>query len=147
VMATIAIVVSYTVIVSYQFKGGGDILHLIFPDLPRATGMYIIAGFVIVFTAAAGMASIAYLDLVIGGLVTVIVTIAVPLILSDAGGWSEVRRVLPPSHFTLLGDVGLSKALGFLIPTMLLLVGNQGMYQKFFSAAAQEPAAQDEVKK
>src|SRR6202050_4721500 len=92
VMATIAIVVSYTVIVSYQFKGGGDILHLIFPDLPRATGMYIIAGFVIVFTAAAGMASIAYLDLVIGGLVTLIVTIAVPLILNDAGGWGEVRR-------------------------------------------------------
>ena len=33
VMATIAIVVSYTVITSYQFKGGGDILHLIFPEL------------------------------------------------------------------------------------------------------------------
>jgi Na+/proline symporter len=140
VMATIAIVVSYTVIVSYQFKGGGDILHLIFPDLPRAIGMYIIAGFVIVFTAAAGMASIAYLDLVIGGLVTIIVTIAVPLILSDAGGWSEVRRTLPASHFTLLGDVGLSKALGFLIPTMLLLVGNQGMYQKFFSARSEKDA-------
>src|SRR3954454_1514608 len=62
VLATIAIVISYTVITSYQFIGGGDILHLIFPDLPRATGMYIIAGFVIAFTAAAGMASIAYLD-------------------------------------------------------------------------------------
>src|SRR5438874_3517364 len=60
VMATIAIVISYTVITSYQFKGGGDILHLIFPDLERTTGMYIIAAFVILFTAAAGMASIAY---------------------------------------------------------------------------------------
>lgn len=140
VMATIAIVVAYTVIVSYQFKGGGDILHLIFPELPRATGMYIIAGFVIVFTAAAGMASIAYLDLVIGASVTVIIAIAVPLILNDAGGWSEVRRVLPASHFTLLGDVGLGKALGFLIPTMLLLVGNQGMYQKFFSARSEKDA-------
>ena len=67
VFATIAIVISYTMITSYQFKGGGDILHLIFPDLPRATGMYIIAGFVISFTALAGMASVAYLDLMIGG--------------------------------------------------------------------------------
>src|SRR5258708_9499491 len=33
VLATIAIVISYTVIVSYQFKGGGDVLHLIFPQL------------------------------------------------------------------------------------------------------------------
>ncbi len=140
VMATIAIVVAYTVIVSYQFKGGGDIMHLIFPELQRATGMYIIAGFVIVFTAAAGMASIAYLDLVIGASVTVIIAIAVPLILSDAGGWSEVRRTLPPSHFTVLGDVGLSQAMGFMIPTMLLLVGNQGMYQKFFSARSEKDA-------
>src|SRR5271169_3913492 len=53
VMATIAIVISYTVITSYQFKAGGDVLHLIFPELDRSTGMYIIAGFVIVFTAAA----------------------------------------------------------------------------------------------
>ncbi len=79
VMGTIAIVISYTVITSYQFKGGGDILHLIFPDsISRDQGMCIIAAFVILFTAAAGMASIAYLDLVIGSLVTVIVIIAVP---------------------------------------------------------------------
>ena len=68
-MGTIAIVISYTVITSYQFKGGGDILHLIFPDsISRDQGMCIIAAFVILFTAAAGMASIAYLDLVIGAM-------------------------------------------------------------------------------
>lgn len=140
VLGTIAIVISYTVITSYQFKGGGDILHLIFPELHRTTGMYIITAFVIAFTAAAGMASVAYLDLVIGSMVTVIVVIAVPLLLSRAGGWSEVRHVLPPSHFTALGDLGLRPALGFLIPTMLLLIGNQGMYQKFFAAKSEKDA-------
>ena len=140
VMATIAIVISYTVIASYQFKGGGDILHLIFPDLPRTTGVYIIAAFVITFTASAGMASVAYLDLFIGSLVTGTMIVAVPLLLNDAGGWSEVRRVLPPSHFTVLGDVGFSAALGFLLPTMLLLIGNQGVYQKFFSARSEKDA-------
>src|SRR6202166_1992322 len=39
VLATIAIVISYTTITSYQFKGGGDILHLIFPSLDQKTGM------------------------------------------------------------------------------------------------------------
>src|SRR5215831_11874873 len=34
VLATVAIVISYTMITSYQFKAGGDILHLIFPALP-----------------------------------------------------------------------------------------------------------------
>ncbi len=140
VMGTIAIVISYTVITSYQFKGGGDILNLIFPSVSRDLGMSIIAAFVIVFTAAAGMASIAYLDLVIGSLVTIIVIIAVPLLLQKAGGWVQVRAVLPASHFQVLGNLTLAQALNYMIPTMLLLVGNQGMYQKFFSARSERDA-------
>jgi solute:Na+ symporter, SSS family len=140
VMATIAIVIAYTVITSYQFKAGGDILHLIFPDLEKTTGMYIIAGFVIVFTAAAGMASIAYLDVIIGGLVTVIVAIAVPMLLTKAGGFDGLRAALPASHFTVFGDAGPARAFGTLLPTMLLLIGNQGMYQKFFSARSERDA-------
>ncbi len=140
VMATIAIVISYTVITSYQFKAGGDVLHLIFSRLDQTTGMYIVAAFVIAFTAGAGMASIAYLDVVIGGLVTAIVMIAVPLLLDRAGGWSGVRSALPASHFTVLGTGGFAQAAGTLLPTMLLLIGNQGMYQKFFSARSERDA-------
>ena len=140
VMGTIAIVISYTVITSYQFKGGGDILNLIFPQVSRDEGMCIIAAFVIVFTAAAGMASIAYLDLIIGALVTTIVIIAIPLLLDRAGGWDHVTATLPPSHFQVLGNITLPQALNFMIPTMLLLIGNQGMYQKFFSARSEQDA-------
>ncbi len=134
VLGTIAIVISCTIITSYQFIGGGDIVHLIFPQIARTTGLYIIAGFVIFFTAAAGMASIAYLDLVIGSLVTATVIVAVPVLLARVGGWSVVRQTLPPTHFEVLGNYSLSGAIGLALPTMLLLVGNQGMYQKFFSA-------------
>lgn len=140
VLGTIAIIISYTVITSYQFKAGGDILHLIFPSVDRTTGMYIIAAFVITFTAAAGMASVAYLDLVVGLLVTTIVIVALPLLLSAVGGWQEVHRVLPASHFTPLGDLTIWQALGLTLPTMLLLIGNQGMYQKFFSARSEKDA-------
>src|SRR5712671_3530714 len=35
VLGTIAILFAYTAITSYQFKGGGDILHLIFPSLDQ----------------------------------------------------------------------------------------------------------------
>ena len=140
VLGTIAIVISYTVITSYQFKGGGDILHLIFPELDRTTGMYLIAGFVITFTAAAGMASVAYLDLIIGGLVTTIVIFSVPMLLSETGGWTAVRAALPPSHFEVYGNLSVSQALGLTLPTMLLLIGNQGMYQKFFAARSERDA-------
>lgn len=140
VLATIAIVISYTVITSYQFIGGGDILHLIFPAIGNRTGLYIIAGFVIFFTAAAGMASIAYLDLVIGSLVTVTVIVSVPILLSRVGGWQAVRAALPATHFQVLGNYSLRSAIALALPTMLLLIGNQGMYQKFFSAKSESDA-------
>ena len=140
VLATVAIVISYTVITSYQFKGGGDILHLIFPSIAQKTGMNIIAVFVIAFTALAGMASVAYLDLIIGLLVTVIAIIALPLLLEHTGGWATVQAKLPADHFTLFGPAGWVHCLGFLLPTMLLLIGNQGMYQKFFSARSERDA-------
>jgi solute:Na+ symporter, SSS family len=140
ILATIAIVISYTVITSYQFIGGGDILHMIFPSLARTTGMCIIAAFVIAFTASAGMASIAYLDLFIGGLVTLTVIVAVPVLLAHTGGWHAVRAALPASHFTPMGPFTFPEALQLLLPTMLLLIGNQGMYQKFFSAKSERDA-------
>src|SRR5712692_9254057 len=140
VLATVAIVISYTMITSYQFKAGGDILHLIFPSVDHTTGMYIIAAFVILFTALAGMASVAYLDVIIGSLVTVIAIVAVPLLLENVGGWSAVHQALPADHFKPLGPLSLTQALGFLLPTMLLLIGNQGMYQKFFSEKSERDA-------
>jgi Na+/proline symporter len=139
-LATVAIVISYTMITSYQFKAGGDILHLIFPALGKTTGMYIIAAFVIAFTALAGMGSVAYLDVIIGSLVTCIAIIAVPLLVTNVGGWEAVHAALPADHFTFLGPLTFTQALGFLLPTMLLLIGNQGMYQKFFSAHSERDA-------
>src|ERR1700676_4185206 len=52
VLGTIAILFAYVGITSYQFKGGGDVLHLIFPNtVTPKLGTYIIAGFVILTTA------------------------------------------------------------------------------------------------
>ncbi len=145
VLATIAIVISYVVITSYQFIGGGDILHLIFPSISRELGLWIMALFVIFFTAMAGMASIAYLDLVIGSAVTLTMIVAVPVLLHDTGGWSFVKANLPTSHFQVLGDYDWHGAIGLMLPTTLLLIGNQGMYQKFFSAKSESDARKSVV--
>src|SRR5271168_5614308 len=61
VLGVIAVLFAYTAITSYQFIGGGDILHLIFPSVTARHGQEIIAAFVIVFTAIAGMSSVAYM--------------------------------------------------------------------------------------
>ena len=154
ILGTFAILFAYVGITSYQFKGGGDVLHLIFPDtVSSELGTYIIAAFVIVSTALAGMSSVAYMDVAIGSLVTAICIIAAPFLLTKAGGWSGLHATLPPQYFEVLGNyriapdghlqpvwMGIIRALEFLVPTMLLMLGNQVMYQKFFSAKTEKDA-------
>ena len=141
VLGTIAILFAYVAITSYQFKGGGNVLHLIFPgSVTPELGTFIIAVFVIVATAMAGMSSVAYMDVAIGSLVTVICIVAAPMLLAKAGGWSGLHAALPETHFEVLGNLTLVRALEFLVPTMLLMLGNQVMYQKFFSAKSERDA-------
>ena len=82
------------------------------PDFSRHVspelGTYIIAAFVILTTALAGMSSVAYMDVAIGSLVTVhLRLIAAPALLGKAGGWAGVHAALPASHFQRTrGSVG-----------------------------------------
>jgi SSS family solute:Na+ symporter len=154
VLGTIAILFAYIGITSYQFKGGGDVLHLIFPDtVSSEQGTFLIAAFVILTTALAGMSSVAYMDVAIGSLVTVICILAAPYLFIQAGGWTGLRHALPPEYFQVLGNyrfspehvrqsagMGVVRGLEFLVPTMLLMLGNQVMYQKFFSARSERDA-------
>jgi solute:Na+ symporter, SSS family len=159
ILGATAILFAFTAITSYQFKGGGDILHIVFPGLDvaaretfglapgkeHALGMLIIAAFVVLFTALAGMASVAYMDVVIGGLTAVAALLSVPFLLVRVGGWSGFHAALPPEYFQPFGRFGgagggLVRALELLVPTMLLLLGNQSIYQKFFSAKSERDA-------
>jgi SSS family solute:Na+ symporter/sodium/proline symporter len=153
VLGTIAILFAYIGITSYQFRGGGDVLHLIFPDtVSPLLGTYIIV-FVIVTTALAGMSSVAYMDVAIGSLVTGICIIAAPYLFLQAGGWAGLHASLPPQYFQVLGNyrldahgvqqsagMGVIRGLEFLVPVLLLMLGNQVMYQKFFSAKSEKDA-------
>ena len=143
-LGVIAVLFAYTAITSYQLIGGGDILHLVFPAAISSpdTGKYLIAAFVIVFTAIAGMSSVAYMDVVIGVLATVTITAALPFLVHKAGGWHGVHAALPATHFQVLGDFSFIRALELFLPTMLLMLGNQSMYQKFFSAKSEKAARQ-----
>ena len=142
VLGVIAVLFTYTAITSYQFIGGGDIMHLIFPSISAVYGQWIIAAFVIVFTAIAGMSSVAYMDVAIGLLATFALLIALPVLAHQAGGWQQVRAVLPATHFQLLGDFTVLRAFELFLPTCLLMLGNQSMYQKFFSAKSERAATQ-----
>lgn len=132
-LGTLVTVIAYTAIVSYQFRAGSKVLHLVtgvHPDI----GIIITAVFVIGYTVLAGMISVAYTDVVNGIIMVLGLFIALPFMLANAGGWSEVVNTLPTHHFTIMGEMTIWEALGYTLPTMLLMLGESGMYQRFFSA-------------
>jgi SSS family solute:Na+ symporter/sodium/proline symporter len=138
-LGTLVTVIAYTAIVSYQFRAGGMVLNLI-TGIPIERGIIITAAFVIGYTVLAGMISVAYTDVVNGIIMVIGLLIALPFLLGNAGGWSGVVSRLPEAHFQLLGEMTLLQALGYSLPAMLLLLGESGMYQRFFSAKSESTA-------
>ena len=133
-LGTAAIAIAYLTIAGYQFVGGGRLLSILFPGLDPTVGMAIVAALVTLFAVSAGMLSVVRLDVVNGIIIIASILIAAPLAFSAAGGAAGLTAVLPETHFTLTGRLGISAALGLFLPTMLLLLGESGMYQKFYAA-------------
>lgn len=140
VLGTIVTAIAYTTITAYQFRGGGRLLNLIAPIDP-GTGALITALFCIAYTALAGMLSIAYLDVGNGLMMTVGVGAAVFYLMAHAGGVGPAFAALRPDQVSLFGTLDPITDVGYLfLPTMLLLMGEANMYQKFFSARDERAA-------
>jgi SSS family solute:Na+ symporter len=139
ILGSITTIIAYTAIVSYQFKAGGMVLNLVI-GIPVDQGIIITAAFVIAYTALAGMFSVAYTDVVNGVVLLLGFIIAYPFFLKMAGGWGNVMKVLPAERFQVLGTMTVWEALSYSLPTMLLLLGESNMYQRFFSARDERAA-------
>ncbi|MDH3891014.1 MAG: sodium:solute symporter family protein [candidate division Zixibacteria bacterium] len=143
-LGTLVTIIAYTAIVSYQFRAGGMVLNLV-TGISVEWGMIITAAFVIGYTILAGMLSVAYTDVVNGVIMVIGLLIALPFLLDNAGGIEGVIQALPDAHLQPLGDMTLLEALGYSLPAMLLLLGESGMYQRFFSAKDERTAKRSVV--
>lgn len=141
ILGTIAIILAYVTIAAYQFRGGGWILSIVTDGrIDPTTGMLITAATVVLFTALAGMVSIVTVDIFNGTIITLGVLIALPYMVFQVGGLGDVLNGLPPQHTAVLGEHNVLWALGVAMPTFLLILGESGMYQKFFSARDESAA-------
>ncbi|MBW7998133.1 MAG: sodium:solute symporter family protein [Candidatus Glassbacteria bacterium] len=139
VLGTVVTIIAYTAIVSYQIRAGGMVLEFV-TGIPASTGMALTAVFVIGYTVLAGMISVAYTDVVNGVVMTAGLLLALPFLIDNAGGWESIRSALPATRFELFGELTVARALGYSVATMLLLLGEGGMYQRFFSARDERTA-------
>jgi SSS family solute:Na+ symporter/sodium/proline symporter len=138
---TLAIIMAYITIAAYQFRGGGWILSIVTDGaISPEVGMYITAAVIVLFTVLAGMVSIVTVDIFNGIIITVGVLFALPYMIVQTGGISAVAAALPESHLTPMGGHNVLWVLGVAMPTFLLILGESGMYQKFFAAKDENAA-------
>ena len=141
VLGTIAIILAYVTIAAYQFRGGGWILTIVTDGaIPLGTGMVITAVTIVLFTALAGMVSIVTVDVFNGIIITLGVLFALPYMVFELGGVGAMLDALPPEHTSVLGGHNVLWVFGVAMPTFLLILGESGMYQKFFSAKDENAA-------
>jgi SSS family solute:Na+ symporter/sodium/proline symporter len=141
VLGTVAIILAYVTIAAYQFRGGGWILSIVSDGaISPDTGMYITAVVIVLFTALAGMVSIVTVDIFNGIIITLGVLFALPYMVFELGGVGAVTSALPAEHMQPLGGHNVLWVFGVAAPTFLLILGESGMYQKFFSAKDESAA-------
>lgn len=141
----IALIIAFTTIVSYQFRAGGYILNVVTDGrVSVEVGQTLAAGFVILFVALGGMVAVAHTDLPNGIIIVLACCVATPFTVAAAGGWKAAAQTLPPGHMAAFspdfGEYPVLKALSYCLATMLLLLGVQSMYQKFYSAGSAREA-------
>ncbi|SHF79640.1 sodium:solute symporter family protein [Ornithinibacillus halophilus] len=128
-LASIIVILAYVGIVSYQMTGLGFILNL-------TTGMSvqlgtIIAAVLIIFLAMiGGLRSVSQTDAISGFLMVGGLLITVPIIISVAGGWDSIIANVPDSHTTVTGGLTTVQLIGYLLPSLFLLLSDQNMYQR-----------------
>lgn len=141
----VALIIAFTTIVSYQFRAGGYILNVVTDGkVSVEVGQALAAGFVILFVALGGMVAVAHTDLPNGIIIVLACCVATPFTIAAAGGWGAAAQTLPPGHMVVFspdfGKYPALKAVSYCLATLLLLLGVQSMYQKFYSAGSAKEA-------
>ncbi len=148
VLATLTLVTAYVVIVSYQLRAGAAVLERLFEhaglvqagaDL-HVPAMLVIGVFIAVYTALAGLMSVAITDTFNGLLMLVGVIVALPLIYVAAGGIDAVRAALPEAGRSVGGHYSWFGLASILLPSFLLMIGDANLHQRFLSARSTRAA-------
>lgn len=137
-LGTITIILAYIMIAGYQFKGGGRFISILTDGAVSVEiGTLITFLVIILFTAMAGMVSIVSIDIFNGVIMLLAIMVTFPVLLFQQGGWAEVTAKISetsPHHLSMTKGHPAYWYLGILLPTLLLLLSESSMYQKFSSA-------------
>ena len=136
-LSAFAIILAYLVIVSYQYRAGAAVAERIFPGVDQVMLRVGFAVFIILYTALAGLISVALTDVVNG------IVLGTGLIVGLAlawNGWNPELQPFDPAMLRLSGGLGSLGWINVMLPPFLLILGDANMYQRFLAAKSPQTA-------
>ncbi|MFR6532980.1 MAG: sodium:solute symporter family protein, partial [Staphylococcus simulans] len=97
-------------------------------------GTIIAAVIIILLATMGGLMSVAPTDALSAFLITIALIIAVPVAIAVGGGWDTILSNVPKTHLKPMGTLTFVQILGFYIPMLFLLLGDQNIYQRLASS-------------
>lgn len=119
-------------ICAYQYRGLAYVLNIT-TGLDVRTGTILSAILIIFLATSGGLESVAATDALSAGVMLVGILIAVPLVISAAGGWDNVVATNLQANSQAMSLTGSETILGFIasyLPLYFLTIGDQNMYQR-----------------
>lgn len=112
---------------------------LVEPKLTAQQATLIAAIFIIIYTAMAGLMSLAYMDVATGIIITVSMVLTLPIYYVMAGGFSGMETSFAamgdrPDHMSFWGTYSIVTLINFCLPVFLLVLGDANQYQRIFAS-------------
>ena len=146
IISALCVMLAYVGVLATQLKAAADILVLLCSssgvELSHGLALTICTVVIVVITVGGGMVSVAYSDaisalIMIGGFF-----LAIPFLISVA---NSQGAVLPPEKTTLTGGMSGVEILGYFLPSLALMLGDQNMLQRFASAKNSDEAKKSNI--
>ena len=140
------VMLAYVGVLATQLKAAADLLVLLCSssgvELSHGMALTICTVVIAVITVGGGLVSVAYSDAVsalimIGGFF-----LAIPFLISVA---NSQGAVLPEAKTTITGGMSGVEILGYFLPSLALMLGDQNMLQRFASAKNSDEAKKSNI--
>ncbi|MBU3914188.1 sodium:solute symporter family protein [bacterium] len=139
VLSAFIIILAYVGIVSYQFKGLAFVLNVT-TGISVEMGTVISAVLIIFLAVIGGLMAVAPTDALSAFFMILGLLVAIPSVLIAGGGWSHVAANLPPENLGLTGSLSIFEMIGYMLPFLFLMLGDQNIYQRLASSKGEKSA-------
>ena len=140
IIAALCVMLAYVGVLATQLKAAADIIVLLCAssgiEISHGLALTICTALIAIITVGGGLVSVAYSDaisalLMIGGFLI--------------GVANSQGATLPPEKMTITGGMSGWELLGYFLPSLALMLGDQNMLQRFASAKNSDEAKKSNI--